>query len=30
MSNYGAKRASHRDWPQPSRRPEDAIIILSA
>jgi hypothetical protein len=30
MSNYGAKRTSHRDWPQPLRRPEDAIVILGA
>jgi hypothetical protein len=30
MSNYGVKRAAHRDWPQPSRTPEDAIAILSS
>jgi hypothetical protein len=30
MSNYGLKRASHHDWPQPARRPEEAIAILSA
>jgi hypothetical protein len=29
MSNYGAKRASHRDWPRPARRPGDAIAVLS-
>jgi hypothetical protein len=29
MSNYGVKRASHRNWAQPARRPEDAIAILS-
>jgi hypothetical protein len=29
MSNYGAKRAAHRDWPQPTIRPESAIAILS-
>jgi hypothetical protein len=29
MSNYAAKRASHRNWPQPSRRPEDTITILT-
>jgi hypothetical protein len=30
MSNYGVKRASHRAWPQPTRRPEDAIVVLSS
>jgi hypothetical protein len=30
MSNCGVKRAAHRDWPQPSRRPEDAVTIISA
>lgn len=29
MSNYGAKRTSHRDWPRPAKRPEDAVVILS-
>jgi hypothetical protein len=29
MSNYGVKRAEHRDWPQPAIRPEAAITILS-
>jgi len=28
MSNYGAKRAGHRNWPQPSRGPEATIVIL--
>ena len=30
MSNFAVKRASHRDWPQPARRPEDAVVILSS
>lgn len=30
MSNYGVKRATHHDWPQPARRPGDAVIILSS
>jgi hypothetical protein len=30
MSNYGVKRAAHRDWPQPTLRPEDIIAILGA
>ena len=29
MSNYAAKRPTHRTWPQPTRRAEDATIILS-
>jgi len=28
MSNYGIKKAGHRDWPQPINRPEDAVAIL--
>ncbi len=30
MSGYGAKRASHRNWPQPTRRPEDAVVVLTS
>jgi hypothetical protein len=30
MSNYGVKRASHRDWSKPAKRPEDAVLILSS
>jgi hypothetical protein len=30
MSNYAVKRTSHRDWPQPARHPEDAVVILSS
>ncbi len=29
MSNYGAKHATHRDWPQPAKRPEAATVILT-
>jgi hypothetical protein len=29
MSNYIVKRPAHRDWPQPTRRPQDALIIVS-
>ena len=29
MSNYSVKRPTHRHWPQPTRRAEDAVIILS-
>ena len=28
MSNYAVKRPAHRDWPQPTRRSEEAVIIL--
>lgn len=28
MSNYGVKRAAHRNWPRPTRRPAQAIQIL--
>ena len=28
MSKYNVKRATHRDWPQPTKRPQDAITIL--
>lgn len=30
MSNYAVKKASHRDWPRPAKRPEDAIVIVSS
>ncbi|MCA1842858.1 MAG: hypothetical protein LC792_06625 [Actinobacteria bacterium] len=30
MSNFRVKRAEHRSWPQPTRSPEDAIVILGA
>lgn len=30
MSNYGVKRASHGEWPQPARRSADAITALCA
>ena len=29
MTNYIVKRPTHRDWPQPTRRPKDAVIILT-
>ena len=28
MSNYRVKRAEHRAWPQPTRSPEQAVIVL--
>jgi len=28
MSNYGVKRAAHRNWPQPTRRPAEAVPVL--
>jgi hypothetical protein len=30
MSNWGVKRAEHRDWPQPTEPIDDAITILAA
>jgi hypothetical protein len=30
MSNWGVKRPEHRDWPQPTKPPAEAIIILAA
>ena len=30
MSNYGLKRAAHRNWPQPTRHPTEAIHIITA
>jgi hypothetical protein len=29
MSNYGVKRAAHRNWPHPTRQPAAAIQILA-
>ncbi len=29
MSNYPVKRTEHRNWPQPTRRPIDAVQILA-
>lgn len=28
MSNYGVKRAEHRSWPQPTRSPAQAVVVL--
>jgi len=30
MSNWAVKRPQHRDWPQPTKPPNDAITILAA
>ena len=30
ISNYGVKRPEHRDWPRPTRRPAQAVRILTA
>jgi hypothetical protein len=29
MSNYGIKHAEHRTWPQPAKRPENAVAVLA-
>lgn len=29
MSKFGVKGAAHRRWPQPTRRPEEAVRILA-
>jgi hypothetical protein len=29
MSNYGVKRAGHRNWPRPTRRPAQAVHVLA-
>jgi hypothetical protein len=29
MSNYGVKRAAHRNWPRPTRRPARAVHVLA-
>jgi len=30
MSNFAVKRPHHHDWPQPTRRPHDAVRIITA
>jgi len=30
MSNYQLKRPEHRNPPKPTKRPEEAIIVLAA
>ena len=30
MSNFGVKRAEHRNWPRPTRTPEQAVVILGS
>src|SRR5215211_4783529 len=30
MSNFGVKRATHRRWPQPTRTPAEALVLLPA
>jgi hypothetical protein len=30
MSKWPVKRPEHRDWPQPTKPPDDAIAILAA
>lgn len=30
MSKYGVKRATHADRPQPTRTPEEAVVVLTA
>lgn len=30
MSGYPVKRAEHRNPPKPSKRPEDATVVLAA
>jgi hypothetical protein len=30
MSNFGVKRSDHRNWPQPTRRSEQAVVIHGA
>jgi hypothetical protein len=30
MSNWGVKRPQHRNWPQPTTPPEEAITVLAA
>jgi hypothetical protein len=29
MSNFARKRDSHRDWPQPTKRPDQAVVIVT-
>lgn len=28
MTRYNVKRLQHRRWPQPTRSPHDAVLIL--
>jgi hypothetical protein len=30
MSNWGVKRPQHRNWPQPTKPPDDLITVLAA
>jgi hypothetical protein len=30
MSNWPVKRPEHRNWPQPTKPPSEAITILAA
>jgi hypothetical protein len=30
MSNWGAKRPEHRNWPQPIKAAEETITVLAA
>jgi hypothetical protein len=30
MSKFRVKRAEHRQWPQPTRSPQEAIVVLGA
>lgn len=30
MSNYGVKRPGHAGWPQPTRHPAEAVVVLGA
>jgi len=30
MSNWPVKRPEHRNWPQPTKSPSEAITILAA
>jgi len=30
MSKFRVKRAEHRRWPQPTRSPQEAIVVLGA
>jgi hypothetical protein len=29
MSNFARQRDSHRHWPQPTKRPDQAVVILT-
>ncbi|MFZ2056680.1 MAG: hypothetical protein WAV54_04660, partial [Acidimicrobiales bacterium] len=30
MSKFGVKRPKHRNWPKPTRTPEQAVVILGS